>query len=409
MFSRRLPWPVPVNRLSRLLDEKRARGARILDLTESNPTRVGLPSPAAAIAEALADPGTAVYDPSPRGCPAARRAVAADYARRGHAVPPDAVLLTAGTSEAYGLLFKMLADPGDTILVPRPGYPLFDFLAALESVRVAPYPLVHDDWGIDLPALERRAAAGDPPPKAIVVVNPNNPTGSGLRPAERIALAEIATGRDMAIISDEVFFDYLFTRDGAPAVEMSGTAAADGVVSMLGPYPGGGPGPLRFTLGGLSKSCGLPQMKLGWIVAEGPGGAVAEALDRLELIADTYLSVGTPVQRAAPRLLEIGKVIRRSIIERLLQNRRAIAARIRPGSSCRLLEADGGWYAVLQVPAILSEEELILRLLAEDETLVHPGYFFDFPREAYLILSLLPEPGIVREGVERILARVGGG
>ncbi len=420
MFSHRLPWHLRRNRLSLLLQEKRERGAPVLDLTESNPTRAGLEYPTAALAAALADPGLAAYRPEPRGDPAARQAVAAHYARRGHAVSPERIVLTASTSEAYALLFKLLADPGESVLVPRPSYPLFEYLAALESVRVTTYPLVYDGrWALDLAAIESAVAPGGGPGesgpgergpaeggarsavRAIVVVNPNNPTGSGLRPAERTALEALAARRDLALISDEVFLDYLRGDAGAgPAVSMLSAAVRP-------PGASGGSDGLVFTLGGLSKSCGLPQMKLGWIVVGGPDPAAREALARLELIADTYLSVGTPVQRAAARLLEIGEGIQVVIRERVVRNRAALRAATASVSSCRVLESDGGWSAVLHVPAVVPEEDLVLALLARDDVLVHPGYFFDFPREAYLVLSLLPPPDVFDEGVRRLLARAG--
>jgi hypothetical protein len=399
MFSRRLPWHLRRNRLSLLLQEKRERGVPLLDLTESNPTHVGLEYPAAALAAALADPGIAAYRPEPRGDPAARRAVADHLARRGSAVPPERIVLTSSTSEAYALLFKLLADPGESVLVPRPSYPLFEYLAALESVRADTYPLIHDGrWSVDLAALESAVGPGeDTTARAIVVVNPNNPTGSALRPAERAALAELAARRGLAVISDEVFFDYLW--DDAGAVSMRRATPAPG--------SSGGPGGLVFALGGLSKSCGLPQMKLGWIVVDGPDPLATEALARLELIADTYLSVGTPVQRAAARLLEIGEGIRATVRERILRNRAALLAAARSAPACRVLEGDGGWSAVLRIPAVIPEEDLVLALLAQDDVLAHPGYFFDFPEEAYLVLSLLPAPDLFDEGVRRLLARAG--
>jgi aspartate/methionine/tyrosine aminotransferase len=426
MFSGRLKWPYPPNRLSHLLEEKRARGAAVLDLTESNPTRAGLRYPAEAIAAALHDPSVSVYEPAPRGLPEARAAIASSHARRSLLADPDRIVLTAGSSEAYSYLFKLLADPGDVVLVPRPSYPLFDYLAALEGLRVAGYPLHYDErWSIDFEALERACAgAGGPAPRAIVLVNPNNPTGSGLRETERARLEEMAARAGAAIISDEVFLDYLDPRSGAGP----GWRSGDRIVSLLAagapPPPGaaragatpagaaaagaasGRNGPLKFVLGGLSKSCGLPQMKLGWIVVDGPDGLAGEALERLDLIGDTYLSVGTPVQRAAARLLEIGEPIRAAIQQRLEENLAALRQAVGAASPCRVLRRDGGWYAVMQVPAVAPEEELILALLAEDDVLVHPGYFFDFPREAYLVLSLLPDPGNFREALCRILARV---
>jgi len=407
MFSRRLKWPCPPNRLSRLLDEKRTRPTRLFDLTESNPTRAGLSYPAEAIAAALADPGVASYEPSARGLESARAAVAEDATRRGRPVPLDRVVLTASTSEAYALLFKLLADPGETVLVPRPSYPLFDYLAALEGLRVATYPLVHDDrFSIDLDHIERALEGpGVAPPRAVVLVNPNNPTGTALRRGERSRLQEICAGRGAALISDEVFFDYLDSGEVGEAAR-SGDPIVSAVSAQAPGFAGQAGGALTFALGGLSKACGLPQMKLGWIVADGPGKAVSEALERLDLIADTYLSVGTPVMRAAGRLIEIGAAIRSAIGRRLAANLEALRGRLGPGSACRLLRRDGGWYVVLQVPAIVPEEDLVVSLLSEDDVLVHPGYFFDFPSEAYLVMSLLPEPAEFDEAIRRVLARV---
>jgi hypothetical protein len=394
MFSRRLRWPYPPNRLSGVLHEKRSGGTPLLDLTESNPTRVALDYPVEALATALASSSAAGHEPSARGLASARQAVAARYARRGHAVPPDRIVLTASTSEAYSFLFKLLADPGDAVLVPRPSYPLFDYLAALESVRLAAYQLTYEDrWSLGLEGLERAAAETGGAPRAVIVVNPNNPTGSALSPRERGVLEWFCASNGAAIISDEVFFDYVEAPDRAVSL-----------ASRPEPSPDGGP--LTFTLGGLSKACGLPQMKLGWIVAGGPARLVDEALERLELIADTYLSVGTPVQVAAPRLIELGETIQAGIRARIEENRASLAASVGSGSPCRVLASDGGWYAVLRVPAVRPEEDLVLTLLAEDDVLVHPGYFFDFPAEAFLVLSLLPHPAAFREGLGRILARV---
>jgi alanine-synthesizing transaminase len=403
MYSRRLAWPPRENRLAALLRQKRTAGRALFDLTESNPTRVGLPYPAAEIAAALADPGAAVYDPDPRGLRAAREAIAAWCARRGLGASADRMILTASTSEAYALLFKLLADPGDVVLVPQPGYPLFDELAALESIRPAPYPIaLEGDWRVDLEALDRLltpptgaargAATGPAAPRAVIVVNPNNPTGSALRAAERDRIDALSARAGAAVIADEVFFDYLLEKDAR--------------VSMAGPRPAGPPDALTLTLGGLSKACGLPQMKVGWILVDGPEDRRAEALARLEFIADSYLSVGTPVQRAVERLLALGDGIAALIRERVAVNRRSLAAAFPDASGCRVLPSDGGWHSVLQVPAIRTEEELVLDLLAQADVLVHPGYFFDFAREAFLVVSLLPEPGQFLEALGRIRSRL---
>jgi len=407
MFSRRLDWPFPANRLSRRLQDKRARGARVLDLTESNPTRVALVYPTEAIGTALREAAAGDYEPSARGMESARTAVAGWLARRGRPAAPERIVLTASTSEAYAFLFKLLADPGDLLLVPRPSYPLFDYLASLEGVRLSGYPLIYDGrWSIDLGALEH-ACRSVPPPRAIVVVNPNNPTGSPVRRAERAGLEAIAARAGLALISDEVFFEYLGSRDErkVPRPGDETVSLAEPVSATTDPAPPGG-GALKFVLGGLSKSCGLPQMKLAWTVVDGPEERVAEAMERLELVADTYLSVGSPVQRAAGRLLAFGDGIRLSIQGRVDTNFETLRRTAGAVASCSVLTREGGWSAILQVPAIRAEEDLVLDLLERDDVLVHPGYFFDFPGEAYLVLSLLPEPEIFGEAVRRILARV---
>jgi aspartate/methionine/tyrosine aminotransferase len=410
MFSTRLAWPPRRNRLAALVAEKRARGARLFDLTESNPTRVGIVTPGDRLAEALADPGIATYEPDPRGLPEARAAVAAWCARGGpgacggprprQAISAERLVLTASTSEAYAFLFRLLCDPGDTVLVPAPSYPLFDHLAAIDGVRVAPYPLAFDErWRIDLGALAQ--ALGGSAPRAVIAVNPNNPTGSALVQRERAEVDALCAGAGAALICDEVFLDYLWA--GGPTGE--GPAAP---VSATTPRPDGRPPrALTFTLGGLSKSCGLPQMKLGWVHVDGPPEACDGALERLEFIADAYLSVGTPVQRAAGRLFEIGGEIAARLGERVNGNLASLRVAVAAASSCRILPADGGWCAVMQVPSLSPEEDLVLDLLREDDVLVHPGYFFDFHREAFLVLSLLPRPAEFRAAVDRILARAG--
>jgi alanine-synthesizing transaminase len=386
MFSARTRWDLTANRLARHLEEKRARGETVLDLTASNPTRVDLPVPRDLLAP-LVQPEALRYEPTPFGLPAARRAVAAEFARRGVAIDPSRVLLTASTSEAYAYLFKLLCDPGDEVLVPCPGYPLFDFLASLESVHVRSYPSAWDgEWQVDLPAL---AAAMTPRTRAVVVVHPNNPTGAFLKGRELEAIEALCVGRGAALVSDEVFADYAFRLDPRRA----GSAARDGAA-------------LAFTLGGLSKSCALPQLKLAWIAVTGPGAVRREALARLEVVADTYLSVSTPVQVAAPALLARREELQGPLRDRLAGNLGVLRAGLGPASPATLLEPEGGWYAVLRIPATLPEEERVVRLLAERNVLVHPGFFFDFPREAFLILSLLPPPAIFAEGFRRVLAEL---
>ena len=384
MFSERTRWDLRPNRLAERLAAKRASGARLLDLTESNPTRAGLTGPRDLLL-ALARPDALRYEPAAFGLPAARAAVAADFARRGFPLAPDRVLLSASTSEAYAFLFKLLCDPGDEVLVPRPGYPLFEFLATLESVRVRVYPLAHDgEWHLDLATL--RSALG-PRTRALVVVNPNNPTGAYLKVEECCALEALCAERGIALVSDEVFADFAL-RDDPRRV---GSVAHDGPA-------------LAFALGGLSKSCGLPQLKLAWTAVTGPEGLVRDALARLEVVADTYLSVSTPVQLAAPELLARREELQAPIRERIHSNLQALRAAVGPGCPATILSPEGGWSVVLRVPATLTEEERVTRLLEERNVLVHPGYFFDFPAEAYLVLSLLPPQGDFAEGVARVLA-----
>jgi aspartate/methionine/tyrosine aminotransferase len=383
MFSSRTRWDLTPNRLSDLLARKRAAGARLLDLTESNPTRAGIPSPAGLL-DALALEPARRYDPLPFGLRAAREAAAADFARRGHPVGADQVVLTASTSEAYAYLFKLLADPGDDVLVPRPGYPLFDFLAALESVVVRSYELHWDGaWRIDPAALEEQVG---PRTRAVVVVNPNNPTGAFLREGELAALQDLCARRSLALVSDEVFADFAFR------------PAPGRVASVVGDGPC-----LAFAMGGLSKSCGLPQLKLAWTAVCGPRDVRDDALARLEVVADTYLSVGTPVQVAAPSLLARREELQRPIADRVGANLAHVRERV-AGTPATLLEPEGGWYAVLRVPATLTEEERVLRLLDAHDVLVHPGYFFDFPHEAFLVASLLTPAADLAAGLDRLLA-----
>jgi alanine-synthesizing transaminase len=367
VFSSRLDWSFQTNRLSALLKTKQ----RVLDLTESNPTRAGIEYPGEQILNALADARVLRYDPEPRGLLSAREAVSKYYGD----VPASRILLTASTSEAYAYLFKLLCDPGDEILSPRPSYPLFEFLAGLESVRVVQYPLRYDGvWHIDFHAVER---AITPRTRAIVVVNPNNPTGSFLKREERAKLE----GFGIPILSDEVFSDYAFSPDDSRVQSLTSAANV-----------------LTFSMNGLSKIAALPQLKLGWIVASGPRHEAA--LDRLELIADTYLSVATPVQIALPRLLEVSVAVRGQITKRTQANFALLKSVARP------MHVEGGWYAILQVPRTKSEEEWAIQLLEHRDVLVQPGFYFDFESEAFLVLSLLTPADIFAEGLKRVLEDV---
>jgi len=387
-FSQRLAWGAQENRLARAEAERRASCLPFFDLTLSNPTQAELPYPVAAIAQALADPAAAIYLPTPHGLLPARSAVSADYARRGAHVHPSDILLTASSSESYALLFKLLGNPGQAVLVPEPSYPLFDYLACLEGLVPRPYGLAFDGrWHIDFQSLDLADAA------AVVVVSPNNPTGSYLGAEDCHRLSKLAAEHGVAVIADEVFADFPL----APA--------PDAVLAMAAM-----PGPaLTFSLGGLSKASGLPQMKLGWIATTGPRELVAPALANLELVADTYLSVGTPVQLALPRLLQLGTGIRQAIHERVLRNRQVLAGQLDTRSPCTLLPTEAGWSAILRVPEIMSDEEWALRLLHEDGVLVQPGYFFDLHLGATLVLSLLTPPQTFERGTACLLATVCGG
>ena len=384
MFSERTRFDLRPNALAARLAERRAAGAQLIDLTQSNPTRAGLARPPDLLAP-LADAAALGYDPVPFGLPQARAAVARDFARRGYPLEPDRILLHASTSEAYGFLFKLLCDPGDEVLVPRPGYPLFDFLASLESVRVKGYALAYDgEWHLDLAAV---AAGLGPRTRAIVAVSPGNPTGAYLKADELAGLESLCAERGIALVADEVFADFALREDERRAASVARDSQA-----------------LAFALGGMSKCCGLPQLKLAWTAVVGPEALRREALARLEVVADTYLPVSTPVQVAAPALLARKQELQAPIRARVAENLDALRRALAGASPATLLEPEGGWSAVLRVPATCGEEERALRLLEQKDVLVHPGYFFDFPGEAYLVLSLLPPPAEFGEGVARVLA-----
>lgn len=385
--SNRLPADLTPSVVAAAVSARRAAGAPLFDLTESNPTRVGLAYPHEWLG-LLSDPGALTYDPRPLGLPVARGAVAADFERRGLRVAESRVAVTASTSDAYALLFKLLCNAGDRVLVPRPSYPLFEHLTALEAVEAVPYDLdYHDGWRIDLDHLRAQLTSRT---RAVLVVSPNNPTGSYLHRDDLAALVGIAAPRDLAIIGDEVFWDYPLQR---PETAVSVLSQQDVVA---------------FGLGGLSKSGGLPQLKLGWFGMSGPESHVRALLSAYEIVADTYLSVSTPVQLAAPALIEAGAAIRRAIQARLDRNLSALGARIEWYPSVSLLPPEGGWSAVLQVPAYEPEEAMVVGLIEREGVLVNPGYFFDFLREAFVVISLLPEPGVFDHGLARVLARMTG-
>ena len=387
MISSRLPKSLEPNAVARALDAKRRSGAAILDLTETNPTSAGFNYPKELL-EPLADPRALEYDPQPLGLWSARAAVAADFRRRGIVISADRVALTSSTSEAYALLFKLLCDAGDAVLVPHPSYPLFEHLTQLESVTAIPYALeYHGAWRVDVDSITRAATDRV---RAILIVSPNNPTGSFLHQDDLDALSNLAASRGWAIIGDEVFADYPLD----PAPEAANVLAGAGV--------------LTFSLGGLSKAAGLPQLKLGWIGFGGPSSKVDEALAAYEVIADTYLSVSTPVQAAAADLIERGAAIRSQILARVQRNLESLRKLATAHPSVGVLRVEGGWSAVAQVPQLRAEEALVLELLEKDDVLVHPGYFFDFDREAFVVVSLLVEPATFDQAVTRLLPRAAG-
>jgi len=389
-FSSRLPWPAYDNALARERARLRAEGRRILDLSESNPTRVGLD---VARPEAdwplglFLDSANLRYEPDPRGLARAREAVAALISAdaRGSAPRrspgPEDIFLCASTSEAYGWLFKLLCDPGDAVLVPKPGYPLFDYLAGLESVEARPYRLEYahpSGWRLDLGSLEDALAEGRA--KALVLINPNNPTGSYVRAEERGRVVSLCAEYGCAIVSDEVFFG--FPVEGGERGSLAGEEGA-----------------LTFVLDGLSKRLGLPQMKLGWIAASGPRDALEEARSRLEIIADSYLSAGTPVMNALPRLLEASAPFAEDLGRRLAANLGALRDILEgPDSPHRVLRCSGGWTAIVESPRLASEEELALGLLRDEGLWSLPGFFFDMEREAFFTMSLILPPDELAEG-----------
>lgn len=384
MFSNRTNWHLAPNDLSRVLKDVRASGQEIFDLTISNPTEAGVRLDPEVVLGALVNPEATRYDPQPRGLLDARNAVC-HYYRGAHRVfdlEPGQLILTTSTSEAYSYVFRLLCNPADEILVPKPSYPLFEFLADLSDVKLVPYPLIYDHgWQIDFDTLYKAASSRS---RAVILVHPNNPTGSFVSETETSALNAFCRDYSTALIVDEVFLDY--AHDGEPRPSFASNTDA-----------------LTFTLSGISKISALPQMKLAWIVTSGPERAVAEAGARLEVIADTYLSMNAPIQLAAPVFLDQRKVIQPILLDRLRANLAELDEQLKQHPACTRLQVEGGWYVVLRVPAVESDEDLAIRLVRHAQVSVHPGHFYDFPAEGYLVLSLITEPESFREGISRLL------
>jgi aspartate/methionine/tyrosine aminotransferase len=374
-FSRRTGWDTSESDLARAIRERRAAGLEVIDLTVSNPTVCGFDFEASTILEALTDTGGLTYDPDPRGLPSARQAVAGYYRDRGAEVEPDAVLLTTSTSEAYSFLFRLLCDPGDQVLAAQPSYPLFDFLADLDDVVLASYPLFYDfGWWIDFAELERRIT---PRTRAVLVVHPNNPTGHVTRGPERERLEELCARRGLALIVDEVFLDYGLNG------EVESFAA--------GPHPC-----LTFVLSGLSKIAALPQMKVAWVVACGPESERTEALKRLEMVADTFLSLNAPAQHALPVWLAGREAIQRQILDRVRGNLENVRALL------EALPVEAGWSAVLRLPQRVAEPGIAERLVREAGLVVHPGTFYGLPGEHWVVVSLIVPPEVFVQGMEKL-------
>ncbi len=386
MFAKRTNWNLTPNRLSEALAAHREAGKPLLDLTVSNPTECGFEYDGSAILGALSDPAALSYHPDPRGLESARRAVAGYYAERKEHVSVEDIFLTTSTSEAYSYVFRTLCDPGDELLIPSPSYPLFDFLAGIQDVRLVRYPLLYDHgWQIDFHALEQAITTRA---RGVIVVHPNNPTGHFAKQAEMAKLNSICSTREIAIIADEVFLDFPLG-ENRPA---SFAAYHDAPT---------------FALSGLSKISGLPQMKAAWLIACGPQQWKSEALARLEIIADAYLSVNAPVQLAIPRFLEQRHAFQEQVIWRVRRNLAELDRQLASQEICSRLAVEGGWYAVVRVPATRPSDDLAIELLKSEAISVQPGHFYELPSEGYLVVSLLTNESEFSRGVAGLLASIG--
>src|SRR5712691_10540775 len=383
MFAQRTNWNLTPNRLSEALAAHRASGKPLLDLTVSNPTGCGFEYDRSAILGALSNPAALSYEPNPKGLESARQAVAGYYADRKEDVSVEDIFLTTSTSEAYSYVFRTLCDPGDELLIPSPSYPLFDFLADIQDVKLVRYPLLYDHgWQIDFHALEQ---AITPRTRGVIVVHPNNPTGHYTKLAEIARLNSICAERGLTMIADEVFLDF--------AIE--GNRPESFAANRSGP---------TFTLSGLSKICGLPQMKAAWLITSGPQEWKREALARLEVIADTYLSMNAPVQLAIPKFLGQRHSFQDQVMSRIRLNLAELDRQLATQKAVSRLKVEGGWCAVLRVPATRSDEDLAIGLLTTQGVSVHPGHFYEFPAEGFLVVSLITPEQDFAEGTSRLLA-----
>jgi alanine-synthesizing transaminase len=400
LFSKRTNWDLTPNPLSQALAARRAAGLPIIDLTASNPTECGFTYDSEAILAALSNPLSLTYQPEPRGLLSAREAVCAYYADRGDNVSPDNVVLTTSTSEAYSFIFRLLCNPGDEVLVPQPSYPLFDFLADLDDVRLVRYPLLYDHgWQIDFHSLQQSITERT---RAIIVVHPNNPTGNFCKPHEVARLNEICAARGLAIIADEVFLDY-------PLHEVVASSLPNVVPKAPPQSFATNPAALTFTLSGISKICGLPQMKAAWLAASGPEAAVTESLKRLEVIADTFLSMNAPVQHALPALLQARHPLQAQLQQRLAANVAEVDVQLARQQTCARLELEGGWYTVLALPTNCASDALAVELLVQEGVYFHPGHFYDFMAKRHAVASLISSPGDFSSGIGKLLSAVSSG
>jgi alanine-synthesizing transaminase len=383
MFAERTNWNLKSNHLSEALAQHRAANKLLLDLTVSNPTECGFLYDRGSILQALANPASLSYNPEPKGMLSAREGIAEYYSAHGIAIPPENVILTTSTSEAYSFTFRILCSPGDQVLIPEPSYPLCSFLADIHDVKLVSYPLLYDHaWQIDFHALQQ---AVTPRTRGIIVVNPNNPTGHFCKADEIQKLNEVCSSSRIAIIADEVFLDFHLETKRPPSFAANNTS-------------------LTFTMSGLSKIAGLPQMKAAWLLTSGPEELKAPALSRLEVIADTFLSTNTPIQLAIPRFLELRHGFQNQLMARIRRNLAKLDAQLAAQSSCSRLEVEGGWYTVLRVPVTRPDEDLAVELLNTQGIYVHPGHFYDFPTDGYLIVSLITPAESFDEGIRRLLS-----
>jgi aspartate/methionine/tyrosine aminotransferase len=382
MFAKRTNWNMTPNRLSEALAAHRAAAKPLIDLTVSNPTECGFEYDSSAILDALRNSAALAYEPNPRGLESARRAVAGYYADREETVSAEDIFLTTSTSEAYSYVFRTLCNPGDELLIPSPSYPLFDFLADIQDVSLVRYPLLYDHgWQIDFHALEQAITLRT---RGIIVVHPNNPTGHFAKQAEVAKLNSICSAHELAIIADEVFLD--FALDGSRAASFAANRGAP-----------------TFTLSGLSKISGLPQMKAAWLVVSGPQQWKREALARLEVIADTYLSANAPVQLAIPRFLEERHRFQKQVMSRVRRNLAELDRQLVGQKAVSRLEVEGGWCVVLRLPATRSDEDLAIELLGTHGVSVQPGHFYDFPSDGNLVVSLITAEAELSRGLAQSL------